>query len=303
MSLRLRLLGRLAGLLAKPQMARVIDPDLARGAMERGAVLAFRMPPFVAALPLVLGGRPALSVRSGPAARGALVLHLHGGAHVAGGPRTHLAMMARFARLAGLEVILPDHRLAPEHTHPAALTDSLAVWDELMARGYAPGQMVLSGDSAGGGLALALLARLCARGTPPAGLIAFSPWTDLTGSGASIRENAATDPMLPAERLDEVARLYLGTHAADDPDASPLFAAFPGCPPVLLQCSQSEILRDDSLRMAERLRGFGAEVTVQSWPDALHVWHFFDGWVPEARAALSDAARAARRMLSLPDRQ
>ena len=119
-------------------MARVIDPDLARGAMERGAVLFFRMPPFVAALPLVLGGRPALSVRSGPAARGALVLHLHGGAHVAGGPRTHLAMMARCARLAGVEVILPDHRLAPEHPHPAALTDSLAVWDDLIARGHVP---------------------------------------------------------------------------------------------------------------------------------------------------------------------
>jgi acetyl esterase/lipase len=203
------------------------------------------------------------------------------------------------AGLARVEIVAPDYRLAPECPFPAALQDAEAAWNALLSRGYAPENIVLIGDSAGGGLALALLARLCARATPPAGLVAFSPWTDLTGAGASIWENRNSDSMLVAARLPETAQMYLQGAAADDPGASPLFARFPGCPPVLIQLSDSEILRDDGLRMADRLRAFGARVTVQTWVGAPHVWQMFDGYVPEARAALQDAARAMRAMLRL----
>lgn len=302
MSLRLRLLTLVLRLSAKPYLRRIEHLERLRGDSEHFAGLFLRPPPFTLALPLRLGGVPVLSIRSGRARRGAAVLFFHGGAHLAGSPWTHFAMLARLARLGGVEVLVPDYRLAPEHPYPAALDDAEAVWQALQARGYAATELVLGGDSSGGGLALSLLARLCAQGTPPAGLIAFSPWVDLTGAGASVRENARRDPMLAAERMAEAAQHYLQGVPADTPGASPLFAEFPACPPVLLQCSETEILRDDSFRMAERLRRFGAEVTLQCWPDAPHVWQMFDGFVPEAREALRAAAGAVQAMLSAPPR-
>ena len=160
-------------------------------------------------------------------------------------------------------------------------------------------RIILAGDSAGGGLAFLLLARLCASGTPPAGVIAFSPWTDLSGSGESYRENVATDVILTPARIRKCSEDARGELASDDPSVSPLFANFDAPPPVLIQHSMAELLSDDSLSMAERLRSFGCDVLVQSWPNTPHVWQFFDGRLPEAREALEDAAQAARRMLKM----
>jgi epsilon-lactone hydrolase len=151
----------------------------------------------------------------------------------------------------------PDYRLAQEAPLPAARDDAVAAWDALMAEGHGPGDIVLAGDSAGGGLALGLLSELCARATPPAGVVAFSPWTDLTFSGASVAENAARDPLLPAARAAELVGMIAGADA-DDPRLSPLFAAYSGGVPVLIQASRTEILRDDAVRMADRLRDAAA---------------------------------------------
>lgn len=302
MSRRQAALNLMLRLVAKPRLAQVQDPVAARRDMEFVARFLFRRPPLLLALDLALApGLAALSIRSGRVTDpGAAALYFHGGAYLAGSPGTHLAMLGRLARLARIEVIAPEYRLAPEHPFPAALDDAEAAWDALMARGYAAGRVLIGGDSAGGGLALALLARLLARDTVPAGLFAFSPWSDLTGSGASIRANAARDPMLTAARLPEVAAMYLGVRLPTDPGASPLFADFPGCPPVLVQYSEAEILADDARRMAARLRQFGAEVTEQAWPGAPHVWQIFDGYIPEARAALRAAAAFIHGRLSAP---
>lgn len=298
MSIRQALLNLGLRLIAKPLLRRARDPVALRPVLDRVAERGFRPPPYTVELPVDLDGIPALSLRSGQVADpSALVLYLHGGAYIGGSPLTHRALAARISRLARVEVIVPRYRLAPEHPLPAALDDALAAWDGLIARGYAPTDIVLAGDSAGGGLALLVLSKLCARGTPPAGLVAFSPWADLTFSGASYRENAARDVLLPVERVKEARAFALGGADPASPEVSPLFADFAGAPPVLIQYSDSEILADDSLSMANRLRGFGAEVRVQTWPNAPHVWHMFDGYIPEARAALRDAAGAITRML------
>lgn len=302
MSLRLRLLNLALRLVAKPHMRRIAAPEVLRADMERWARL-LPSAPFALALPVTVGGRPALSIRSGAARRDAVILHFHGGAFVAGSPQTHKAMLSRFARLARLEVIAPAYRLAPENPFPAALDDAEAVWDDLLTKGFAPDRIVLSGDSAGAALALSLLARLCRRGTPPAALVAFSPWTDLTGSAPSIILLEDKDPLLVTERVAEVAQFYLNGHRADDPAASPLFADFPGAPPILLQTSEADILRDDALRLEQRLRAAGAEVLLQLWPDVPHAWHLFDGWIPEARAALRDAAAFSQKALTAPPRR
>ncbi len=302
MSLRLSALNLGLRLLVKPELARLDDPLRARVEMEAASHAWLGSPARVAPVWRHLQGAErrvsALSARPGRGAEpDVAVLFLHGGAYAAGSPLSHWALYGELARRSRIEHVAPAYRLAPEHPFPAALEDAMAAWQGLCACGFAPGQIAIAGDSAGGGLALALLARLCAEGTPPAGLVAFSPWTDLTGSGASLRENARRDPLLPVTRLGVTVERYLQGAPADDPRASPLFAAFPGCPPIHLQHSESEILRDDTLRMADRLRGFGAEVTVQSWPHAPHVWQMFHGWIPEARDALDDAAGALRRML------
>lgn len=211
-----------------------------------------------------------------------------------GAPETHAAMLAALARRAGLPAFLPRYRLAPEHPFPAAFDDACAIWDTLVAQGWQPGQIVLGGDSAGGGLALALMSHLCLRGQVPAGFYAFSPWTDLTLSGAAIRQNARRDQFLPVNRLDEVRDFVLaGTGDPADPRISPLFANFPSPPPVLIHAAESEILRDDALRMMGPL----AHADIRLAGDLPHVWPFFHNWLPEARATLSETARFIRSCL------
>lgn len=242
------------------------------------------------------GGVPAVFVSPAGAGPG-LILWLHGGAHVMGSSRTHGRMLARLGREAGITVCLPDFRLAPEHPFPAGLEDAEAVWDALRET-RAAGEILLGGDSSGGGLMLALLARLLARGERPAGALAFAPWTDLTGASPSLTGNAGADPLLPVSRYGEAVGYYLGGADPADPGVSPLYAAFPDCPPVHLQVSRTEILLDDTLRMVEHLRGSGAEVTLDLWDDLPHVAAIFQGWLPEADEVLRRAAGFVRACLS-----
>lgn len=300
-SLRLALLNRALRLTAKPRLARVQEPAAARREFEIAARLIARPPAYARHLPVEIAGPAgplaADHISVGPVDRGAMILYIHGGAFVTGSPRTHGAMLARLSKLSGLPVFAPAYRLAPEHPFPAALEDAEAAWSHLYRLGYDPPRIVLGADSAGAAIAFALLSRLCRRGTPPAAAFGFSPFVDLSGQSPSLASNAAADPLLPAARLAEVVAMYLQGHPAEDPEASPLFADYPGAPPVLLQHAETEILRDDALRLAHRLRGFGAGVTVESWPSAPHVWQFFDGWIPEARAALANTARFLRAAL------
>ena len=292
---------RLAGLDAwlrlaeRPYLAAVRDPAQARARMERQMALLPR-PPGLAVRDAPLGRIPAL--RLGPADAPPL-LWLHGGAFCLGSPRTHLAMVGDLARRAGMRAALPAYRLAPEHPFPAGLDDCLTAWLALLAEGEGPERIALGGDSAGAGLAFALLADLLRAGLPrPAAVVAFSPWVDLTLSGESLRSLAPVDALLPAARLPEIRDLYLAGADPRDPRASPVFGAYPGAPPVLIQASRAEILRDDAIGMAERLGEDGGNVTLDLWPAVPHVWQVFSGWLPEASAALDRAAAFLRRQLA-----
>ncbi|MDP2085482.1 MAG: alpha/beta hydrolase fold domain-containing protein [Gemmobacter sp.] len=288
MSLRLEGLRLFLRAVVRPRLARTVEPGAARRDFLRGAAL-LPAPPFLLCLPGPIGHR----ITAGPVREDAVILWFQGGAYVAGAPATHTAMLGRLSRLSRLAVVAPDYRKAPEHPAPAAFEDAVAAHAGLIAQGWAPGQIVLGGDSAGGGLALALLADLCARGLWPAAVITFSPWTDLTLGGASLRQFARTDPLLPAERLAEAVALVRGALDLADPRLSPLFARFDSPPPVLIQVGSDEILLDDARRMAARLQAAGGAVTLQDIRRAPHVWQMFDGYIPEARAALRAAARFA----------
>ena len=167
----------------------------------------------------------------------------------------------------------------------------------MRAKGYRPQDIMLGGDSAGGGLMLALLAHLCQRGTPPAACFAMSPWTDLTLSGASLQ--SPSEVLLPVTRIPEVVARYLDGAAADDPRASPLFADFPAPPPVLMQVGSGEALLDDSRRMAKKL---GRKADLRIWPNVPHVWPFFADYLPESRAALAEVAEFVQTSFAMDSR-
>lgn len=284
MSLQLRLLNFLMRHLARPKLGRARDAKAERRAFLRVARI-FRRPPFLLFLD---GALPRITCR--PKRHGHVVLYFHGGAYVTGSPETHQAMVGHLARMSGLAFHVPRYPLAPEHPAPAAYLSALESHAALL-RLYRPEQILLGGDSAGGGLALALMAELCRRGQAPGGLFAFSPWTDLTLSGESLTVNAASEVILPPERVAEAVTLVRGSLAPGDPRLSPLHADFPDPPPVLIQVGTTEVLRDDGRRMAAKLKG-----RLSEWPDCPHGFQMFVGYVPEAGAALREAAAFLRHL-------
>lgn len=296
MSARLAILNAVLRSVGRPLLKRTKTPERARRDFDLTAQLVFRGPRGNVA-PESLGGVPCLFVHPRGAAENGVVLYFHGGGYITGSARTHLPMVSHIAQNTGLRAVLPDYRLAPEHRFPAFFEDARTVWSALRASGVEAGDILIGGDSAGGGLALALLSDVLKSGERPAGLFAFSPWTDLTLSGASLWENAESDAILPVERIRELREMLASDEDLADPRLSPLFGDFPDAPPIYFQTSESEILRDDTLRMASRLRETGADVSVDLWPDTPHVWQLFRWWLPEADDALERVAAFAKRIV------
>jgi epsilon-lactone hydrolase len=194
------------------------------------------------------------------------VLHLHGGAYSMGSPRTHRGLGATLSRTARAPVLLPEYRLAPEDVFPAALDDAMAAYRWLVDdHGTDPARIAVTGDSAGGGLGLALLVRLRDEGQPlPACYVGMSPWTDLAGTGPSLTELDGVDPWLTAALIQPAARAYAGEAALDHPLVSPLYADLRGLPPMLVHVGGDEILRDDACRLVDRARDAGVDASLGS---------------------------------------
>ncbi|WP_042430770.1 alpha/beta hydrolase, partial [Streptacidiphilus anmyonensis] len=240
----------------------------------------------------VLGGRPALELEPVGAADRGRLLYLHGGGYVIGSPDTHAGLAGDLALRAGLRATSVDYRLAPEHPFPAAVDDGLAAYRELLETGADPRDLVLAGDSAGGGLSLATLLAAREAGLPqPAAVVVFSPWVDLTLGGASIRGKRDADPIFVEADLRAYADRYLGAGDRAQPLASPVFADLAGLPPLLVQVGANELLLDDAVRLAGRAGADGVEVTLEVGPELPHVYQQSYGRLDEADAALDRAAR------------
>jgi monoterpene epsilon-lactone hydrolase len=216
------------------------------------------------------------------------VLHLHGGGYVIGSCASHRPFASHLAATLEARVLVPEYRRAPEHPAPAAIDDALACYRWLLESGIEPGQLVVSGDSAGGGLALALALEIQRDvTTPAAALVLLSPWTDLTLSGASLTARADEDVILAPETLAHWADLYAGTVGTEDPRVSPLFADLSALPPTLVLAGSREVLLDDAIRFAEKADTSAVDVTLEVWDDMIHIWPVLGaGVVPEARDAL-----------------
>ena len=273
----------------KRKMRGETDVMRARAMMKS---FARTVPSDVTAADETIGGIPGEWLRPARRPAAGTLLYLHGGGYFACSPQTHRPITAKFAQ-GGLAVFSPDYRLAPEHPFPAAVDDAVAAYRGLIASGIAPASLTVAGDSAGGGLALAMLVSLRDAGDPlPAAAMLFSPWTDLAGTGDSVRTNRIRDAMFPGQGMERAVEPYLAGMDPRNPLASPLYAELHGLPPLLLHVGSWEILLDDSRRVVERARAAGTQATLETWPVVPHVWQLFP--MPEAGQSMRKAAAFLR---------
>lgn len=287
-SLRARLVNRYIRSTFKPLTLPDLDAVTLRRRVERTVVPAW--PKFVSIesvrTPVVGEWQRPASAQDGRA-----IYYLHGGGYVFGSPRTHRALTMRLAAAASAPLFSLDYRMAPEHPCPAAIDDAYAGWRFLVSSGFRPEMIFIGGDSAGGGLALALMQRLRALREPqPGGAFLYSPWTDLAARGAAIVENARSDAMFSEDTIRRGGAKYAGSLALDDPRVSPLYGEFDGLAPLRVFASRSEILRDDSTRLAEKARAAGVDVELTLEDGLVHVWPIFAPLMPESRRTIHETA-------------
>ncbi|MBN1303731.1 MAG: alpha/beta hydrolase [Anaerolineales bacterium] len=215
------------------------------------------------------------------------ILYLHGGSYNSGSINSHGSLVANISNAALARSLIIEYRKAPEYLFPAAVEDALAAYRWLLSRDIPPQKIVLTGDSCGGGLALALLLKLKETGDPmPAAAVCLSPWTDLTCQGETWNANQKKDLVLDPYHLKASANLYLGDTDPYNPLASPLYGNLEGLPPLLIQVGSDEILLSDSTRFAEQAKAVGVDVTLEVWDQMPHEWHFAADYFPEARQAI-----------------
>jgi acetyl esterase/lipase len=245
------------------------------------------LPAGVSIVPVEIGGVPAERVVVAGSLPGRTVLYLHGGGYVLGSPLLYRHLATEIADAAGATLIVLDYRLAPEHPFPAAVEDGLAAYRALIEAGQEPAQLVVAGDSAGGGLTLAILLGARDTGLPlPAAAVLISPWLDLAHTGDSIDGLAGLDPSMDKAMLLEMARYYLGERDPKTPLASPLYADLTGLPPLLTQVGAIEMLLDDARRLDRKAREQGVDSVLDVWDEMVHSWHFYFPHLQEGREAI-----------------
>ncbi len=225
-----------------------------------------------------------------------LILYLHGGGYVSGTLGMYRLLCGSISEATGARVLMPDYRLAPETPFPAALEDTLSIYDWLLREGYDSKNIIIAGDSAGGGLTLATTLALRDEGRPlPAALILLSPWTDLTFGGASHETNADKMVILYPDNLHLWAEAYIAFADPRTPHISPAFADMKNFPPMLIQVGSDEVLLDDAYMVAENAKSAGVDVTLSIYEGMWHVWQSV-GILPEAKRAFNEIGAFAKRI-------
>ena len=218
-----------------------------------------------------------------------VILYLHGGGYVTGSIEDHRMMCGLLANATGAKVLLPEYRLAPEHPFPAALDDALKVYQWLLDQGYSSANMIIAGDSAGGGLSIATVLALKKKsGSLPAAVVCLSPWTDLALTGQSHTTKAKAEAILNKDVLHEWALCYTDESNLTNPLVSPVHGDFHGFPPLLIQVGSEEILLDDSTLLAEKARSAGVDVILKIWDGMWHVWQALGDLIPENKKTFEE---------------
>ena len=259
---------------ARALLAREPTPERIRALMAHTARFVARREAYQASQPFAIGEARAWWIQPAGVPQGAVILYLHGGGFIAESRAIHDPLLAAIGRASGARGLMVDYRLAPEHPFPAAIDDAFAAWHFLLSSGIDPGRIVIAGDSAGGNLALVTAMRARDDGLPePAGMVLLSPVLDLTFSGASMKRNDGLDPLFRASAVRTLQSHYGAGVDPRDPRLSPGFGRLSGLPPTILLVGSSELLLDDTLRFAAKVRGTRASV----WHDMPHVFPAFRG--------------------------
>jgi acetyl esterase/lipase len=278
------------------------QPEKARADFE--AMLApLPVPEGIEFSETVVGGIPGLKAGYPGADASRVLLYFHGGAFVIGSAQAYRVLAANLARSAGMTGVAIDYRLAPEHRFPAAVEDCVAAYRGLLANGIEARNIVLAGDSAGGGLVMSTLIALRDAGEAlPAAGVVLSPWVDLRLTSASIDANKASDPALDLAGLADCVALYADKGSASDPLASPVLGDLTGLPPLLIQVGSTEILLDDAIGLARAASMAGTSVRLDIWPNMPHVWQAFAFMLEAGQMALADAGAFMHDALGSTDR-
>ena len=247
-----------------------------------------KLPKDVKSESVDVDGIPAVWISAPNALNDLVILYLHGGGYIAGSIKSHKGLAAELSRMSKARVLLIDYRLAPEHIFPAAIVDSTKAYRWLISNeGILPNNVIIGGESAGGGLTIATLVKLRNEGVKlPAAAVCLSPWTDLANTGDSLKTNAGMDPFLSAEDVETMAKLYCGNKNAKNPLISPLYADLQGLPPLLIQVGSAEVLLDDSIRVADRAIEAGVDVELKIWQDMVHAFAILFQWAPEGKEGI-----------------
>ena len=270
-----------------------------RAIMSEIAKRPAKIPPRITKTEASLGGVRTEVFKDAKADETRALLYLHGGGWVAGTPSNHIPLLWRLADQTNVPVYAPDYRLAPEHPFRAGLDDCVGVYRALLDNGIAASSIVVGGDSAGGNLTLALALKLKQLGLPqPAGLVCLSPATELAEPLPSHSSNRNSDAMFDSRIFATVREVYWPNQDGTNPLISPLRGDVRGLPPTLFQASAAEMLRDDSVYMAEKMRAAGVPVTIDLWPRVFHVWQVTADILPEARVAIHRIARFVKERLA-----
>lgn len=232
-----------------------------------------------------------------------VILYIHGGGFSGGSIRTHSLLAGSLAKAASSDVLLIEYRLMPEYTYPAQINDALTAYRWLLDNGYRAENVVVAGDGAGGNIALEAVLRQRQAAKPlPAAVIALSPITDLAATGGSMTSNADSDPLVGSASIETLRKAYLGSRSPTDPQVSPLYADMTGFPPLLLQVGSGEVLLDDTLRLADKARQAGVDVTTEIWPGMPHQWQLFPSLLDDAdRSSQNIAEFAIRHFADKPE--
>lgn len=255
----------------------------------------------VEAEPASLGGVAAEWTRTPQADHDRVIVYLHGGGYVYGSIKSHRHLASEFGRAARARCVAVDYRLAPEHPFPAALDDVLAVVRALVAGGTDPRRLALVGDSAGGGLAVAAMVALRDEGLPqPACALLLSPFTDMEASGSSFEDKADEDPAVKKATIEFVARAYLNGRSPRTPLASPIHADLRGIAPLMILVGSTEVLMDDSMKLARAAAGANVSTRLEVWPGMVHIWPTYHRILGAGRQAIAAGADFIRHAMDAP---
>ncbi len=288
-----RVIGIMKAIRAKPPA----DIHEARAVLDQ-AFGEFKPASDVTVFEIDAAGVPCQWITAPDVPQDRLIIYFHGGAYAACSPTTHQDLISRLSRASGAAALGVDYRLPPEHPFPAAVDDALASYNWALGHGFEPSNIVLAGESAGGGLVLAVLLNARDAGVPlPAAGVCFSPWVDLECTGESMAANDHLDDFIKYGGLAARAESYLSGADPKNPLASALYADLHGLPPLLVHVGSAETLLDDSTRLASLAKEAGIDLTLKVWDDMVHVWQAFASILPEGQQSMEETGVFIRERL------